>query len=399
MNEINIRFLEPYNGSLVWDRPNLFGFRYGVGQADDRVEAVNDVAYDTTGVAPGGSKRRVLLNKMRPYQCDLNGSNIEYLQDDVRLKVGGGASDLTNPRKLQMVMVPDFWYRSYQRDGWNYVLFSEVDPGLVPDTTVTTQWKKINSFGYPRYRGRVETLDDLPKLLSYTGYNPTVSISTINSQIAAKNTSPNASLVPMFIYEAMTLLGTLELGRRNWQAYYVGITDASTSYADATTTGITNTLLSPSGEVTVEWQTGSFTKPFRWRFIENYYGWVWQMLVGCYCVYNADTGFNDVYMTRDLSKINTDSNYLAYDYIGRSPSANGWVKEMIPGTILPAETGGSSTTYFCDHYYTSTSLTIRTFFSGGFSTYGVNAGAFCLNSFNAPSTVATTIGPSLCIFY
>ena len=376
--------------------PDVFGFRYLIDQADDRVEAVNDVAYDyATGVAPSGSKRAKLLSKLRPFQCNLDGSNKEFLQDDVRLTVGWKPSDLTNPLKLQMVQIPRFYYRSFQHEGYNYVLFSEVAPELIATFTDATQWKEIQPCGYARYRGVRQLVEGQQMLLSYSGQYPTTSVNLINFQTSAKNTNVKATVIPYFIYEAITLLMTMELGRRNAQAFYAGITDASESYANAAVTGVTDVLTTPSGEVDVEWQPGSFTKQFRWRFIECVYGQIWNILTGIYYVYDASTELNKVYMTRDFGKINTNSNYAEHVLIGSTPSVNGWIKEFIPGTIVASELGGSSTTYAADYNYTGATTTIRIARAGGYSNAGGAAGPFTLNSINSPEHASAARGASL----
>lgn len=377
------------------DVPDVFGYRYIHGDPDDRVEAINDTPYDTTGIAPVGSKRKRLLDKMRPYQCNHDGSQREYLQDDVRLTIGYSASKLTDPMKLQMVRVPHFYYRMFEMDEWTYVLFCEQAPEAIGEFMDATQWKEVTPCGYPRYRGIVKSVDGQSKLLSFSGEHPTVSRSLINFQADAKRTNPKATVTPYYIYEAITLLMVLELGRRNAQVFYTGITNAGASYANAAVTGVTDTLTTPSGEVDVEYESGQFTKQFRWRFIECVYGQIWNFLTGIYYVYDEVLDMNKVYITRDPEKINTNSDYSEYIHVGNTPASNGYVKEMIPGMIECSELGGSSTTYWCDYHYTSNSATTRTARSGGYSALGGDAGPFCLHSTSSPAGANAYCGAAL----
>lgn len=375
--------------------PEVFGYRYVKGDPDDRVEAVNDLPYDGTYNAPAGSKRKTLLDKIRPYQCNHDGSNREYLQDDVSLKIGYSQSDLTNPLKLQMARLPDFYYRSFDLDGYSYVLFCEQAPEEILPFSVATQWKKIDQCGYPRYRGIRKQIDGVWKLLSFSGENPSAAVSLILFQQAAKNTNPNATVVPYFIYEALAFLMVLELGRHNVQVAYSGITNADTSYTNAAVTGVTDTLTTPSGEVEVEYEEGKLTKQFRWRFIEGVYGQIWNFLTGIYYVYDAELDVNKVYITRDYGKINTSSNVSDYIHIGNTPAVNGWVKEFIPGSIICEELGGSSTTYKSDYNYTNNSAATRVALVGGTSIIGGSAGLFCFSSNPAASHANASIGASL----
>lgn len=379
----------------IGDIPDVFGYRYLTGQADDRVEPVNDLPYDGTGIAPAGSKRKRLLDKIRPYQCNHDGSQREYLQDDVRLTVGYTPSRLTDPMKLQMARVPHLFYRSFELGEYTYVLFCETAPEEMGEFIDPAQWKEITPSGYPRYRGIRKQIDGVQKLLSFSGEYPTVSVSLINFQVAAKNTNPDATVTPYYLYEAIVFLMTLELGRHNAQAYYQGVTNASTSYADAAVTGVTDTLTTPSGEVEVEWQEGSFTKQFRWRFIECVYGQIWNVLSGIYYVYDAENDVNRVYITRDPAKINTNSDISEYIYVGDTPAVNGYIKKCLPGMIEAAELGGSTTTYMADYHYTSNSATTRIALSGGSSGSGGNAGPRSLLSTASASSPDVRIGAAL----
>ncbi|MDD4690080.1 MAG: hypothetical protein PHE51_10085 [Eubacteriales bacterium] len=375
--------------------PEVFGYRYFKGDSDDRVEIVNDLPYDGTPNAPNGSKRKALLDKMRPYQCNHDASNREWLQDDVSLKIGYSQSDLMNPLKLQMVRLPDLYYRSFDLDGYSYVLFCEQAPEEILPFSMATQWKKIDQCGYPRYRGIRKQIDGVWKLLSFSGENPSASASLILFQQAAKNTNPNATVVPYFIYEAIAYLMVLELGRHNVQVAYSGITNAGSSYANAAVAGVTDVLKTPSGEVDVEYEEGKFTKQFRWRFIEGVYGQIWNFLTGVYYIYDAELNVNKVYITRDYDKINTSRNVSDYIHIGNTPAVNEWVKEFIPGSIICEELGGSSTTYKADYNYTSNSATTRVALVGGPSTNGGIAGLFCFASTYAASDAAVYVGASL----
>lgn len=386
-----ITIIDPVGG-------DVFGYRYIPGQADDRVEAVNDVAYDYAGLSPSGSKRARLLDKLRPYQCNHDGTQREYLQDDVRRKVGYSPSDLTNPLKLQFVRIPHLYYRSFEMDGYRYVLFCEQAPEVMGVAMDMTGWKEIKPCGYPRYQGVRKQIDGVWKLLSFSGENPTVSVSLTNFQSAAKNTNPRATVTPYFMYEAIVLLMVLDMGRFNAQLFFKGITDAGASHANAAVNGVTDVLATHSGEVEVEYETGKFTKQFRWRFIEGFYGQIWKFLTGIY--YRWEPGWEKikVYVSPDFSKINVNNNFSEYMFAGETPKANGYVKEFIPGTIISEELGGSSTAYKCDYNYTNADATSAFTYvavSGGHSGNGAYAGPFYLHSRVSVGGAYVDIGASV----
>lgn len=378
--------------------PEVFGYRYLTGQADDRVEAVNDMPYDSTGMAPEGSKRASLLQKLRPYQCNHDGSEREYLQDDVRLTAGYSPSRLTDPIKLQMVRVPHFFYRSFEMDGHRYVLFCEQAPEVMGSPMDMTGWKEVKPYGAPRYQGRVVDFGGVKKLCSFSGEYPTVSTSLTNFVTYARNVSPKACVMPYYLYEPLAFLMILELGRHDAQVHYLGITNAGASYANAAKNGVTDSLVTPSGEVQVEYEPGKFTKQFRWRFMEGFYGQIWKLLSGIY--YRWEPGWEKikVFIAQGIDVINTSNNFSQYALLGETPKANGYIKEFIPGTVIADELGGSTTTYKCDYsscYYTAVNAFTHSAIVGGNSFNGRNAGPFFFASTVDVGSAYVYIGASL----
>lgn len=362
----------------------VFGYRWVYGQLDDRVEFVRDLPANGTGQAPANSRRAQLLNKIRPFQCNHDGTGVEFLQDDVRLKRDGSLSDLTDPGKLQLAHIPRFWTISYLGvDGYMYRLFSEHP---------RTGWLMVEPFGYPRYRGKA----DNGKLLSYSGVYPTASISLITSDAYARATNPSGRVTPLYLYNPMYWLQVLDTGRFNMQAYYTGITNAGSAYSSAAMTGLLDVLTAPSGQIVHEYTAGSFTYPFRWRFIEQFFGQIWNILSGIYVRWEPGWELQKVYMAESADIITTNNDYSNYKLIGEIDRNNGYVKEFIPDTILPAEKGASTTTGKCDYNYNSTSQSTytNTALVGGTSIYGGYAGPGYLNSDWLAGYAAASVGAS-----
>ncbi len=347
-----------------------FGYRWQSGQLDDRVEFVRDAKADSSGQAPANSRRAQLLDRMRPFQCNLDGTAVEFLGNDVRFKRDGTPSNLTDPNKLQMVRVPHYWTTSYKHsDGYIYRMFSfRSRPG----------WEEVKPFGYPRYRGVVIG----GKLLSYSGVTPVVNISLTTGDQYARATNPAGRVTPLYLYQNMLWLSVLDTGRFNMQAYYTGITNAGTAYANAAPTGLLDALATPSGQIVHEYIPGSYTNPFRWRFIEQFFGQIWNILSGIYVRWEPGWELQKVYMAQSAGDITTNNNYGNHRLIGEIGRNDGYVKEFIPGTILPAEKGASTTTGKCDYNYNSTLQTAytNTALVGGDSDNGGYAGPGCLAS-------------------
>ena len=69
------------------------------------------------------------------------------------------------------------------------------------------------------------------------------------------------------------------------------------------------------------------------------------------------------------------------------------------GDIVATEIGGSSSTYWCDYYYTYTSANrMQVVLVGGHAADGSYAGLARVGTLNAPSDATRNIGSRLCFF-
>lgn len=95
----------------------------------------------------------------------------------------------------------------------------------------------------------------------------------------------------------------------------------------------------------------------RYRGIENPFGHIWKYTDGANIqVTTGDSGLSILWTTDDPSNF-SDTSYTGYDKKGNVCRINGHVKKMLlgeDGDIVATEVGGSSSTYWCDYYFTST---------------------------------------------
>ena len=69
------------------------------------------------------------------------------------------------------------------------------------------------------------------------------------------------------------------------------------------------------------------------------------------------------------------------------------------GDIVATEVGGSSSTYWCDYYYTYTSANrMQVVLVGGCADTGSRAGLARVNASDAPSYAYRDVGSRLCFF-
>ena len=174
--------------------------------------------------------------------------------------------------------------------------------------------------------------------------------------------------------------------------------------------GVTNKLGNNSGEVAFQITlSDNSTREFkvaRYRGVENPFGHVWQWTDGLNLRISANTsaggdGLSRIFTCSDPAKF-SDTGYDGYKYIGDAPRAEGYMKDIVfgeDGDIVPISTGGSTTTYFCDYWYTSipdSGESLRGVLFGGSADYWADAGLACAGSSGAPSSASAHFGSRLC---
>lgn len=140
----------------------------------------------------------------------------------------------------------------------------------------------------------------------------------------------------------------------------------------------------------------------RYRGIENPFGHIWKYTDGANIqVTTGDSGLSILFTTDDPSNF-SDTSYTGYDKKGNICRTNGYAKKMLlgeDGDIVPTEVGGSSSTYWCDYYYTYTSANrMQVVLVGGDADDGSSAGLARVSANPAPSGATRGIGSRLCFF-
>lgn len=140
----------------------------------------------------------------------------------------------------------------------------------------------------------------------------------------------------------------------------------------------------------------------RYRGIENPFGHIWKYTDGANIqVTTGDAGLSILWTTDDPSNF-SDTSYTGYDKKGNICRTNGYAKKMLlgeDGDIVATEVGGSSSTYWCDYYYTNTSANrMQVVLVGGCAVDGSYAGLAYVNTNDAPSDAVRSLGSRLCFF-
>lgn len=140
----------------------------------------------------------------------------------------------------------------------------------------------------------------------------------------------------------------------------------------------------------------------RYRGIENPFGHIWKYTDGANIqVTTGDAGLSILWTTDDPSNF-SDTSYTGYNKKGNICRTNGYAKKMLlgeDGDIVATEIGGSSSTYWCDYYYTYTSANrMQVVLVGGYADNGSLAGLARVDTANAPSGANRSVGSRLCFF-
>ena len=140
----------------------------------------------------------------------------------------------------------------------------------------------------------------------------------------------------------------------------------------------------------------------RYRGIENPFGHIWKYTDGANIqVTTGDAGLSILWTTDDPSNF-SDTSYTGYDKKGNICRTNGYAKKMLlgeDGDIVATEVGGSSSTYWCDYYYTNTSANrMQVVLVGGNADRRSYAGLANVDTYYAPSDARRNIGSRLCFF-
>ena len=140
----------------------------------------------------------------------------------------------------------------------------------------------------------------------------------------------------------------------------------------------------------------------RYRGIENPFGHIWKSTDGVNIqVTTGNSGLSILWTTDDPSNF-SDTSYTGYDKKGNICRTSGYAKKMLlgeDGDIVATEVGGSSSTYWCDYYYTYTQANrLQVVLIGCSADYGSSAGLARVDTNDAPSSTYHNLGSRLCFF-
>lgn len=403
------------------------------------------VELDTASSSPDGvrvgnlqlHRELPVQSKMRRCLLDRDGGVKEYLDNE--LSWGGSYLDYA-----VMTEIPEHWYKLYFNGTKFRMMLSEIPlPG----------YKHVDKFYISTYEARMYRTDDLlcsaagasklsdPNSINFRGGDntaewddtyrsllgcPVTNLTRDQFRQAARKRGKGWEMYTYGAHKTLFWLFAVEYATLNSQKPFNAQKDANgfsqgglgngpTQMTDWTNFNNNNPLIQCG--YTNEFGNGSGEKAYvvknasdgtratlmanRYRGIENPFGHIWKHTDGANIqVTTGDSGLSILWTTSDPSNF-SDTSYTGYDKKGNVCRINGHVKKMLlgeDGDIIATEVGGSTSTYWCGNYYTSTSVSrMQLVVVGGRSDDGLNAGLVDVGTTNS-SGIANNIGSRLCFF-
>lgn len=404
------------------------------------------VEWDTASSSPDGvrvgnmqlHRELPIQSKMRRYLLDGDGGVKEYLDNE--LSWGGSYLDYA-----VMTEIPEHWYKLYFNGTKFRMMLSEIPlPG----------YKHVDKFYISTYEARMYRTDNLlcsaagasklsdPNSTNFRGGDntaewddtyrsllgrPVTNLTRDQFRQAARKRGSGWEMYTYNAHKTLFWLFAVEYATLDSQKPFNAQKDANgfaqgglgpgpTQMTDWTNFNKINPLI-PCG-YTNEFGDGSGEKAYvvknasggthatlmanRYRGIENPFGHIWKYTDGANIqVTTGDAGLSILWTTDDPSNF-SDTSYTGYDKKGNICRTNGYAKKMLlgeDGDIVTTEVGGSSSTYWCDYYYTNTSANrMQVVLVGGLADNGSHAGLANVATSSAPSGASRNIGSRLCFF-
>lgn len=404
------------------------------------------VEWDTASSSPDGvrvgnmqlHRELPVQSKMRRCLLDRDGGVKEYLDNE--LSWGGSYLDYA-----VMTEIPEHWYKLYFNGTKFRMMLSEIPlPG----------YKHVDKFYISTYEARMYRTDNLlcsaagasglsdPNSTNFRGGDntaewddtyrsllgrPVTNLTRDQFRQAARKRGSGWEMYTYNAHKTLFWLFAVEYATLDSQKPFNAQKDAngfaqgglgpgSMQMTDWANFNNANPLI-PCG-YTNEFGNGSGEKAYvvknasggthatlmanRYRGIENPFGHIWKYTDGANIqVTTGDAGLSILWTTDDPSNF-SDTSYTGYDKKGNICRTNGYAKKMLlgeDGDIVATEIGGSSSTYWCDYYYTNTSANrMQTVLVGGATDEGQGAGLTRVSTNLAPSATGRNVGSRLCFF-
>lgn len=387
------------NGSQIYSAGDLwYGVRFSSSSPD--------------GVRTGNMAYHKTLPVQSQFRgCGMsNGSIVGYLKSDDWTKYENNTNVDFNAVDI-MVELPDAYYTVVEHGDYDWEI--RISTYAIPGYT------KFDK----QYVSAYEAYSDGTTLFSRKGQTPTVNKNRdAFLKEARKNRNNHYAMYTYNIHKFITWCFVVEYATLNSQkavntalteeGYHQGglgngITNGTKKENGAdrqafVPTGTTNSLGNSSGQVQYSYvntdaegtETQASQYANRYRGIENPFGHIWK---NCCDIVVTGTD-NKIYVTNNKENFGIDKSLYEDSGLTTLTTSGQWVKRITNNAaadLFCQESGASSTTYFCDHYWTNAIEADRTLLLGANASSGSAAGFFVLYSGGGLGNAGAAVGTRL----
>ena len=315
-----------------------------------------------------------------PAPCEIRKSDksIFYLnKSDFTKRVDGASSKKGDTSFLQMVEFENINIAAFVANGEMQIWFNM--DGTCP--AGFRRWFSADKRCFGRYTSHYNADGSTFDVTQGTTYGTAnMSAAIIRSRNAATGIVEQSD----WEYTVMSWIFTAYYLTVNHQSIFQGIDSGAEAVARAYVNGTTDTLTVPHGRV-ASTVSGVTVYPFRFMYIENFYGlqWIWTSGVKT----NAGNFYlcYDPYVANTSAAVETLANLSGFELIGSFNTAlSGTYPKNVDINGVCTETGGSSSTGFCDGQW-SNATDGNISYRGGYSAYGSICGGFARYLSYSPS--------------
>lgn len=376
----NVVFLDDFTGANnVGEKEyqKAYGVKWNANNADSALEKIGD--HSTLRVH----------EKMKGCILKANGEVNYYLDaKDWTKKEDGTASKIDGTDGDVMVEIPEMWFM-FGNDGDSKTL-------LVSDIELQG-WKHYGKRYVSAYEATLErststmrsVMNATDNYKGHTGAKGNLApLSNVDRATARTYARKRAGyeVMDFTTYNILVWLYFIEYGNRNSQLPVpIGLGEGLTTLTSADWTtyngqyglpviGKSNNLANGSGEVNVGISEFPTVMMNRYRGIENFFGNTSKLLDGVMPYRDFENNTFNIYVSENPTLWN-DSNHNGYEKAGKLPLVGGYIKDINFPFFVPKSIGGSSTTFYCDYYYSPASLSEYKWYGvGGAGASGSTAG-------------------------
>lgn len=292
---------------------------------------------------------------------------------NINRKYGDADFSFTNPVGYIVTYFPEFWYKRWQANGWEYIQISNVEQtGFI--------------YSKPFYIGRYTMGGSTSSLTTKSGIKSLVSTSIVNFRTAAKGIGTGWGLTDISRWSILQLLYLVEYADYDSQAK-LGYGNCSTSAQ--INNGGCDSLGMKSGCL-----ANAKASAVIYRGVENPFGNIYQFIDG------INITNSQPWISKNPIEYVSDKFASPYIKLSHSLPGDGYIKEVgydsnFPEIQLPKTVGGSTSTYIPD--YANSVSGSRVLVVGGSWGSALNCGLWYANCDSSSNSNASIGGRLLFI--